>query len=410
MRHAVKQSAMRPRRGRIAIAVATALAIPFAATAADWELNPSIEAGYLFDDNYRLAQPGNEIEVQGPMVDAELEMRARTPSGGEFSFTPRVRGTYFPDARDLDAIDYYGDLYWLHLGQRLRTELRGEASQQDVVSSEQPDAEVPLDANLGEVDLGDSGRVLVENRRTRFSLSPDFSYEISPRRALEFGALVTDVSYDNEIPGAQVDFRYADVTAGLVTRLSPNNSLTARLRGAQYEIDFQGDSTSYGAELEWETRNAADMRTFVRAGAQRVDFEAGGSATAWLAGGGVSTIRGRNQLFADLTRSVGPSSAGIVITRDQLRFRWTHDLTPRLSFLAGVRGTHDEDVTDDQENFRPRSYATGDIGLQWRMQEEFSLRVAADYTWQEFDDGLSQDATSSGALVSILYQPLQRRR
>jgi hypothetical protein len=177
-----------------------------------------------------------------------------------------------------------------------------------------------------------------------------------------------------------------------------------------YELDFQGDSTSYGLELQWDTRSVADTRTFLRGGAQRVDFENGGSATAWLAGGGVSLVRGRNELFADLTRSVGPSSSGIVITRDQLRFRWTRDLTPRLSFLAGVRGTHDEDVNSDQQTFRPRSYATGDIGLQWRWQEEFALRVAADYTWQEFKDSLTDAATSSGAMVSILYQPLQRRR
>jgi hypothetical protein len=389
---------------------AAALLMPLAAMAADWELNPSIEAGYLIDNNYRLLPPGSEIEVQGPLVDAQLEMRARAPSGGEFSFTPRVRATYFPDEQDLDSTDYFADLYWLHQGQRVRTEIRLDGAQQDVVNSEQPDAEVPNDANLGDVDLGDSGRVLVDNRRTRGSLRPEFSFELSPRRSLEFGANVTDVSYDEEIPGAQVDYRYGDITAGYVTQVSQTSSFTTRLRGAQYEIDFQGDSTSYGVELQWDTRNAADRRTFLRGGAQRVDFEDGGSATAWLAGGGVSLVAGRNQLFADLTRSVGPSSAGIVITRDQLRLRWTRDLTPRLSFLAGIRGTHDEDVNSDQPLFNPRSYATGDIGLLWRWQEEFALRVAADYTWQKYDDSLVDDATSSGAMVSILYEPLQRRR
>jgi hypothetical protein len=252
--------------------------------------------------------------------------------------------------------------------------------------------------------------VLVANRRTRVALRPDFSYELSQRRSLEFGANVADVSYEEVIPGAQVDYRYGDISAGLVTHLTPTSSLTARLRGAQYEIDLQGDSTSFGAELQWDTRSAADTRTFLRGGAQRVDFEDGGSATAWLAGGGVSLVRGRNQLFADVVRSVGPSSAGIVIARDQLRFRWTRDLTPRLSFLVGVRGTHDEDVNSDQAVFRPRSYATGDIGLRWRWLEEFSLRIAADYTWQEFEDALTEDASSSGAVISILYEPLQRRR
>jgi len=84
-------------------------------------------------------------------------------------------------------------------------------------------------------------------------------------------------------------------------------------------------------------------------------------------------------------------------------------MTPRLAFLAGLRGTHDDDVDPDSE-FRARTYLTGDVGLQWQWQEEFSLRFAYDYTWQEFDDQLTDAATSNGATISFLYQPLQRRR
>jgi hypothetical protein len=410
VRRAVEKPAVR-RASVLSLAMAAALALPGAVSAADWELNPRVEAGYLFDDNYRLAQPGNEIEVQGPLADASLEMRARNPAG-EFSFTPRVRATYFPDETELDTVDYFANLYWLHQAQRLRTELRGEFSHQDIVNSEQPDAEVPDGGtDLGEADFGDAGRVFVDNRRTRGSIRPSMEYELSSRRSLEFGANVTAVTFDREIPGAQVDYNNADLTAGLITRVSPVSSFTARVRGARFDIDTAGDSDSYGVELQWDTRSASERRTFLRAGAQRVDFADGDSATAWLAGAGVTMPIGRNQLFFDLSRSVGPSSAGNVITRDQLRMRWSRDLTPRLALLAGVRGTHDEDVDEDSA-FQPRSYATGDIGLQWRWEEEFSLRVAYDYTWQKFDDTLldREAAKSSGAMVSVLYQPLQRRR
>ena len=119
-------------------------------------------------------------------------------------------------------------------------------------------------------------------------------------------------------------------------------------------------------------------------------------------------LAGRNEVFADLSRNVGPSSAGTVITRNQLRVRWTYALTPRLSLLAGLRGTYDEDV-DPVATFQPRRYATGDVGLQWFWQEEFSLRAAYDYTRQEFRNS-GNDATSSGAMLTVLYQPQQRRR
>jgi hypothetical protein len=389
---------------QLTLAVAAALACTQAGAAA-WEWNPTVEAGLLYDDNYRLATPGNEIDVQGPVVDAALEMRTLTEKG-EFSFTPRVRATYFPDETDLDSVDYFANVDWLHRGQRVEGRVQGEFAQQDIVNSEQPDA--GQGGDLGEPDFGDGGRVLVENRRMRATLRPSMSIELSPRRDLLFDAGYTDVNYEKQIDGTQMDYTTADVSAGLRAQINERSSLTTRLRGARYDMNVSDASNSYGAELQWDTRSAEDTRTYLRAGAQNVDVSNGESEVAWVAGAGISKAIGRNELFADLGRNVGPSSAGVVVTRDQLRLRWTRAMTPRLSFLAGLRGTHDEDV-DPVTTFQPRSYATGDIGLQWRWQEEFSLRAGIDYTWQEFKDA-SEDATSSGASLSFIYQPLQRRR
>lgn len=393
---------------RIRNAVVAALALGAAGGAwADvaWEFTPTVEAGYLIDDNYRLAQSGSEIEVAGPMVDAELAMRTLTQRG-EFSFTPRVRATYFPDEGDLDSTDYFGALDWLHNGQRVTSRVRGDFAQQDVINSEQPDA--GIDTDLGEVDIGDSGRALTRNTRTRFAVRPDFRFDLSPRKEIQIGANYTDVSYDDQIEGAQVDFDLRELTAGLVSRLNERSTLTTRLRGAQFDIETLGTTDSYGAELEWATRSASETRTFLRAGAQNVSLPSGSDETAWIAGGGVNWIAGRNELLADVARSVAPSSAGVVITRDQLRMRLTRAMTPRLELLAGVRGIHDDRV-DEAAAFTARTYATADLGLQWRWQEEFAFRIAADYTWQEFDGG-EDDATSTGAMVSVVYQPLQRLR
>ena len=396
---------MNARAAKRTCASLTAAAVSMVAAGADWQFTPSVEAGYLYDDNFRLSAPGAEIDVQGALLDAQLEMINVMPSS-DFSFTPRVRATYFPDERDVDTTDYFGTLNWEHRGQRLTSGVQADFSQQDVVNSEQPDAEVG--SGLGTPELGDSGRVLVRNRRTRASVAPSFDFELSARHALQLDASYADVSFDRDIQLAQVGYNAADLTVGLVTRMTELSSLTTRLRGARYDIDTQGVSNSYGAELQWDTRNAADTRKFLRVGAQNVELVNGGSETAWLAGAGVSFNLGRNELFADLARSVGPSAAGVVVARDQLRLRWTRAVTPRLSVLAGLRGTHDDDVNRDSD-FEARTYATGDLGLQWRWQEEFSLRLAYDYTWQEFEDA-NFDATSNGATISFLYQPLQRVR
>jgi hypothetical protein len=395
----IRRGAQRP------VATFLAGAMSMAAGGADWQFNPTVEAGYLYDDNYRLSAPGSEIDVQGALLDAQLELLNLTQAG-EFSFTPRVRTTYFPDESELDTTDYFGTLNWQRRGQRVTSGVRADFSQQDVVNSEQPDADV--DSGLGDPVLGDSGRVLVRNRRTRASVQPSLEFDLSARRALQLQANYADIGFDREVAGAQVGYTAADVSAGLVSRLTELSSLTTRLRGARYDIETEGVTNSYGAELQWDTRNAAETRKFLRLGAQNVELIDGGSETAWLAGAGVSFILGRNELFADLARTVGPSAAGAVVARDQLRLRWTRAMTPRLSVLAGLRGTHDDGVSDESD-FQARTYATGDVGLQWRWQEEFSLRIAYDYTWQEFED-TDFNATSNGATITFLYQPLQRGR
>jgi hypothetical protein len=390
----------------ITAGVLGALAAP--SLAADWEMNPRIEAGYLYDNNYRLASEGSETTVTGPMLDAQLEWRALTPTS-EFSLIPRVRATYFPDESDLDAIDYFTTLDWQRRGQRVNTRLRGEFSQLDIISSEHPD--VDAGGGLGEPDFGDSGRVLVENERLYMSVRPSMDFDISQRRNLQFGVGYTDVSFDEQLFGAQVDYTVTDALAGLMTRLNQRSNLTVRVRGARYELESRLEpSTGYGAELQWDRTTAAETRSYLRLGAQNVELLNGDKETAWLAGAGVNFLMGRNELFLDLARNVGPSSAGTLVTRDQLRLRWTRAFTPRLNLLAGVRATRDEDVEDTQFTlFDERSYAIGDLGLQWRWQEEYSLRVAYEYTWQEYAESTT-NASSSAAMISVTYEPLQRRR
>jgi hypothetical protein len=391
---------------RLVAAICLALGAGQAARAdAVWDFTPTVQAGYLYDDNYRLTGPGTEIQVDGPLVDAALQMRTLTQTG-EFSFTPRVRATYFADQDDLDSVDYFGDMDWQRDGQRFDTRLRADFAQQDVVTSEQPDA--GIDTGLGEPVFGDAGRILVKNRRTRYGVRPSVSWEINQRNQFEIDGSYSDVSFDQAISNAQVGFDTTEITAGVRTRISERTTLATRLRGGYYDIEFRDVTKAYGAELQWDTRTVRDTRTFFRVGAQNVELPGGDSNIAWLAGAGVSLIVGRNELFSDVSRSVGPSSAGVVVARDQLRLSLTRAMTPRWNLLVGVRGTHDDDV-DDTSTFTPRSYATADLGIEWRMKEEWSLRLAADYTWQKYQDAVD-DATSSGAMASIIYQPLQRSR
>ena len=174
------------------------------AGAAAWEFNPSVEAGLMFDDNYRLTPAGTEIDVQGPVVDAALEMRTLTQTG-EFSFTPRVRATYFPDETDLDTVDYFAHAR-LAASWSARADEHSRRFRCSRTSSTASNPMREAGGDLGEPDIGDSGVTFVDNRRTRASLRPSMTFDVSQRNELQFGVGYTDVSFDRQVLNAQEDY------------------------------------------------------------------------------------------------------------------------------------------------------------------------------------------------------------
>ncbi len=401
-------------RAPLVLVAPIALVAPFAG-AADWEVKPRIEAGYQWDDNYRLSLPGTETEVSGAMADAQLEIESRSQTV-EFSFTPRVRATYFPNDDEENSEDYLGRLELLQRGQTSEATVRLDYAKEDVVSSEQPGTEI--DTDLGVPTVGEGGLVVVRNRRQLISIQPALSHELAPRHNMRYELGYTDVEYSQDLSEFQVGYTDAQAAVGWAFDYSERSTLTTRARASRYEIeDTEQRSDAYGLELELGTDTTETLRTFVRIGAQNTDVtteldSTGGvieettTETSWLAGGGLRWAGGLTELFLDATRSVGPTSAGVIVERDQLRVRLDRAVTPRFSFFTGLRGVRDE-ALDEESTFNGRRYATADLGVRWRMQQTLSLLASVDYTWQEFGEG-GEDTDSSGALLTLIYEPRRR--
>ena len=377
--------------------------------AADWEIAPKIQAGGLYDDNYRLAPEEAEIEVSGALADVQLEFQRATPVS-EFTFTPRVRATYFPDDDEENSEDYFVLFDALRRGQRYEADLRIDLADEDVVSSEQPGTD--FDGGLGEPGVGEGGLAVVRNRRQLISIAPSLRHDVTQRHSLVYDLSYVDVNFDERLPGLQVP--YIDGSAGVGWRWAANerSSLTTRLRGSRYDIDDSPERTdAYSLVLEWGMRTTETMQSFLRVGAQNTDIVqvAGGRSdeVSWLGGVGVRWSGGLSTVFSDLTRTVSPSSSGTIVERDELRLRLDRAITPRFSFYTGVRGIQDRPV-DQTSVYQGREYAYGELGAQWRIQQAFSVIVSVDYTWQEFRGGQDQDATSSGAMLTFLYEPRRR--
>lgn len=389
----------RPRTsiGVLAAAISGVLSCA-SASAANWEIAPRLEAGYVFNDNYHLELPGGEIEVSGAEADAAVTIRNVDPRT-RVEFTPRVNATYFPDESDEDSVDYYFRALVSDETPRRRMGISADFEQEDVVRSELPFAEV--DDGLGEPSEGDSGRILERNRRDLIRVAPYFSYDLSQRYRLSFDARYIDANYDKTLEGSQQDFTDMAVSAGVGARLSPRSMLLLRGVGSRYETGIEADA--YGAHLEWDLNVSPTSLFYLRIGGQQTEADNGDSASSVIAGIGGRWESQRNRLFLDLTRTVSPVSAGTIVERHQLRFRLGHDISQRVTSILGARLSRDESI-DDLSTYPTREYAAAEAGLEWRILRHVALTATYTYRWQEYEDEPS-DASANGFLIGIVYEP-----
>jgi hypothetical protein len=368
------------------------------ASAANWEIAPRVQAGYRYNDNYRLEQPGGEVEVSGGEADAAVTFRNIDPRT-RIEVTPRIRATYFPDESSEDSTDYFLGAQLHDETPRRRAGITADIEEEDVVRSELPNSEIGGD--LGQPDVGDSGLVVQRNRRDLIQVAPYFSYDLSQRYRLDLGARYVDASYERNIEGFQQDFQEMSLSAGAGIKLSPRSTLSLRALAAQYETALDADA--YGAQLVWGTDYSPTSHFYISLGGQQTKPDGRETDTNVIAGIGGRWETQRNRLFLDLTRDVGPVAAGTIVERHQLRFRLNHDISERFTSILGARIQRDESI-DEQSTYPTREYAAADVGVEWRFQRSFALTATYTYRWQEYSDEPS-DASANGFLIGVVYEP-----
>jgi hypothetical protein len=368
------------------------------AAAENWEFAPRVEAGYRYSDNYRLGPPGTEIKASGGEADAQLTMRNLDPRT-QIEITPRIEATYFPDEPEDDGVDYMLHASFADQTPRRRAGILGDFSRQSVTRSELPTGDIGGD--LGDPQGVDSGRIIQRNRRNYFRVEPFFGYDVTQRQRVELNAHYLQANFDDEIAGAQHDFSEAEASAGYGYLFSERSSLMFRAFASQFETAF--DTDAYGGYVEWATNPSETTRMYARVGAQQTKPDVGDSHSGVVAGLGGSWSSQRNHLFLDLTRTVGPISAGTVVERYQLRMQINHDVSPRISMMLGARASRDEDI-DTAGTFPTRKYAAAEGGFEWRVLRNFAVTATYSYRWQEYADELS-DRSANGFLIGLVYEP-----
>jgi len=251
----------------VRILVVTCL-LPTATLAADWTFAPVVEVSAVTDDNYLLSAPPDEsIDVRGGELDLELAVRALGPRS-HFEIRPRFVGTYYPDDSEVETNNAYLTATAGVMGQRLSGEIDAEVSRVTLVKGylltgfDRPDIGGPTPPN--DIEALDS---LVD--KDLLMLAPSFEFHVSPAWQVDGRLEYLDVSYDDEADGGYVDFENVAARLGLGYRMTEVSTLSLRATGSWYQSDDDvvGDSSAYGLDVEWFTRQSEQVAWFLRGGA-----------------------------------------------------------------------------------------------------------------------------------------------
>jgi hypothetical protein len=397
-----------PLAGAAAMLCAGAWVTQTACAANAWVFDPRVEAGAVYDDNYRLtSQRGQEIEVTGAGLDAAFGMR----SEGQRSLlelTPRVHSTFFPNAHSEESTDWFLHALAEKRTRRLVSTFQATFADETVVSSDLPAANFP-GIGLGQPVSGDTGRVSLQNRRRLIIASPSLTYDWTERRHLTFDLQYSDATYQNRF-FEQIGYRDYGGGAGIRWDVSQRHSFALRAVADRFSpADASQDTTNSGVNAEWRTATSAVTSYYLRVGMNHSDRNATGtdtgiSANSFNGGIGAAWQWQVTRLVIDALRTTLPSGSGVVEDRDELRFRVTRVFQPRFSGFLAMRGIRTTGLQNNATSVRERKYATGSTGFEWRANRQFSIQGAYDYAWQKYQGDLTA-AVSNGVNLSLVYEP-----
>lgn len=380
--------------------------------AADWSFDPRVAAAYVYNDNHRLTDvPGAEISVSGAQLDAEVTMRAETERS-LFQLTPRLRSTFFPDDSSEEADDQFVRMLARHSTQRTVSSIDANYSRIVTLGDYFPSPTVTNDDTLGNPDRGVGvGRQTANNRQERLAVRPMASIDVTERQRLVFEAEYLDLTYDEQVQGDRVDFE--NLLFGVAYRFALSETSSVAIRGGFDTYDPSvGDSTdAQGLSVEWRNEISEKAEVYARGGASRVETISNNGSSDWdtgfTGGAGLRWAFEVTDVWFDVTNTLDPNSAGVIVNRGQARLRLLRQLGPVTVMSVGGRVISDSGAGDSQDSFDDRTYAAGNIGLEWRFARAWQLFGAYEYAWREYDSAVT-DAQANSFRIGVVWEPNRR--
>lgn len=253
----------------------------------------------------------------------------------------------------------------------------------------------------------DTGNFASNTTVTSKSLTPSYQYQLTEKDSVYASLNYSERTYGG---GTESDFsdpnnlifgdNFSDnETISLTTGWQ--RSFTERFTGGVAITYAQYDAESDIRETEYDTFNYALTSSYILSekwslsgqigyrtleneirqfGGQRLTDESSGTLFSLSSNYSGET----NDVSFSLGRSLSPSGEGVVNEQDRIAVNWNRDLTETLSF--GLNTSYQETQTADSINNTDRKYFSIAPSMNWRLQENLSLKFGYRYRQQKGSD------------------------
>jgi hypothetical protein len=368
--------------------------------AAQWKVSGGVGQSILFNDNIALSA-FRKTPVFGYVLVPALEGERK---GGAFDVRLRGRG----DIRRYDDSNWDCNNYSVELGSAYRTRRQTFA----------------LNGSYGIScsyiqQLRDTGILLPTSEIESFTVSPDWSWQLTRRNTLFANISYSQTNF-TENKGAELESIGFSGNDTFSVAVGSDYAWSRRLvvnGGLQYSrIEYSAPSNAtqdlYGFQVGANYRLSRRWKAGAGVGLRWVEFvdplasgAAGGTSSQTLGHVAKLNLAYEGQLngfSVDYSNSISPSAFGETRQFHILSSRYTHQFGRRVSLDLGANFVRNEPLSGKtlagSLDNASRDFFTGSASLVYEFARDWQLRGTYSYLWQEYQ---SQLGTADANLVML---------
>lgn len=372
----------------MALCSASAVLCARQASAAEWQVMPSVFVGTSYADNPRLLADGG-TSTSGAIGEMKASLQ-RLTERSELTLRPRFTAARYSDDESLDSDDQFVNAGYRWVGERSEWNMDLGLTRDTTLTSE-----------LGSTGLVQSNR---RHEAGSFTVAPKVTFTERVSGGLQM-YLVDNRYIDGELTGL-VDYRYTALSLfSQVMLTDAGSALTVTAQGGRLTTEgFSGADTRNGTlRLGWTFQPWLLWTAALSAGPSIVETDSA-SDTGLVFDGEIKRQGDRWSLTANAGRSQSPTGRGVLTRRDEVRLTFNRSLTERLSANVVARWSQSEDLLPQQgRTVRYQvDYASLGLGANWRLSRDWSVALQLFGNTQDYELA-TERANGYRASLSIVW-------